>query len=133
MVKVIDASVAVKWFIQEEGSDRALTLLDDFLSNPNNFAVPELFFFELSNILFILSSGRSEQYRELLNLVSQQPIYRSQFTPELQSATEFFQKKGLAGYDASYAGLAKLLDGIWVTADKKAHNKIKNLEVSKLL
>ena len=34
MVRVIDASVALKWFLLEEGRDRALTLLEELLTVP---------------------------------------------------------------------------------------------------
>ena len=44
---VVDASVAVKWYVPEEHSEIALLLLDDNFSR----IVPRLFFSEFGNIL----------------------------------------------------------------------------------
>ena len=44
-----------------------------------------------------------------------------------------FTKRGLTGYDATYAALAKEVNGIWLTFDKKAHNRIKDEGISHLL
>ena len=44
---VLDSSVAAKWFIEEEGRDRALRVLDQVRDRPERFLVPELFFNEL--------------------------------------------------------------------------------------
>ena len=45
---VVDASVAVKWYVPEEHSEIALLLLDDTFSR----IVPRLFFSEFGNILW---------------------------------------------------------------------------------
>ena len=45
---VLDASVAVKWFVSEEHSDVAALLLDENF----DLAVPRLFFSEFGNILW---------------------------------------------------------------------------------
>jgi len=44
MVRVIDALVAIKWFVEEPGSNRAFDILKEVLEKPERFAVPELFF-----------------------------------------------------------------------------------------
>lgn len=50
-IKIIDASVGLRWFFSEEYSARALLILEDILESPSAFAVPELFYFEVANIL----------------------------------------------------------------------------------
>lgn len=45
---VIDASVALKWVLTEEGSDRALALLAN-----HALAAPELFWVECANVLWV--------------------------------------------------------------------------------
>ena len=44
---VIDASVAARWFILQESNANSEEVLQRVLSEPESFAVPELFFFEV--------------------------------------------------------------------------------------
>jgi len=120
MVQIIDASVAIKWFVEEVGSQKAHEILAEMLSRPEEFAVPELFLFEISNVLFILSKGKTELYKELFDTLCELPIARYPLTADFHTAIIRFQKLGLTAYDASYAALALLSKGKWLTADKKA-------------
>ncbi len=133
MLRVIDASVAVKWFVQEEDSPKALALLREVAAAPSDFAVPELFFFELANVLFIVAKGQSEKYSSLLTEVMRLGMHRFQCSDELLGEMRTFQARGLSGYDASYAALAKHLNGTWITADKKAHACLLKDKISSLL
>lgn len=130
---VVDASLAVKWFTQEACSDKAAPILDKLFRSPEEFAVPELFFSELANVLYAISKGDYRRYSSLLEHISTLPILRQPYTRELQLEMINFQKHGLTGYDASYAALAKILKGVWITADKKAHALIKSQGVSELI
>ena len=47
MIWVLDASVAVRWFIEEEVHPHADEVLDKLIDEPERFAVPELFAFEV--------------------------------------------------------------------------------------
>lgn len=130
---VVDASLAVKWFTNEACSDKAVPILERLLRTPEEFAVPELFFFELANVLYSLSKRDYSRYRDLLESIATLPILRQPFTRELQLEMIPFQQLGLTGYDASYAALAKMLKGTLLTADKKAHSLIKSQRVSELI
>lgn len=48
-------------------------------------------------------------------------------------AVQLAKSCGLSGHDAIYAANAKLVGGIWVTADEAAHRKIRRLQISRLL
>lgn len=133
MVDVIDASVAIKWFINEPGRDSALEFLEKLLANPNNFAVPELFYFELSHVFNRLISSPSDKQIERFNFISILGIQRFSFTPEVFKLQIEFQKYGLSGYDASYVAVAKLTNGKWITFDVNAHRKIEKYHLSVLL
>ena len=69
----------------------------------------------------------------LLNQVLHLGLVRFSMNSELLDGIKFFQSKGLSGYDASYAALAKILKGKWVTFDGKAHKVIQRYGVSELL
>jgi len=133
MVRVIDASVAIKWFVQEPGSNRALDILKEVLEKPERFVVPELFFFELANIVNRLFPKLSELQQNLLNQLLNLGIQRFSMSAELLDGIKLFQANGLSGYDAAYVALAKSVNGKWITFDKKAHVMIKKFELSEVL
>ena len=120
MIWILDASVAVKWFVDEEHSDKALEILEDILDHPTNYAIPELFFFELN-------------HKDLLDILANIGFNRFSVTPEYLEEIHRFQKMGISGYDASYLGLAALLKGKWLTFDEAAHKKVIKLGISKLV
>ena len=48
---VVDASVAPKWYLEEEYSDKARLLRDSFVTGSLSVSVPTLFFYETLNAL----------------------------------------------------------------------------------
>lgn len=48
---VVDASIVVKWFLEEEFSDRALRLRDDYINRVIVIIVPSLLEYEVLNAL----------------------------------------------------------------------------------
>ena len=51
MIWIIDASVAVRWFIEEEAHPHADEVLERVIDEPTGFTVPELFTFGLFSVL----------------------------------------------------------------------------------
>ena len=78
--KVVDASVVVKWFSDEEGSDRALKLRDGHIGGELSLVAPELILYEVTNALrykpLFDSSKVSRAFHDLLEfqLILQQLI-----------------------------------------------------------
>ena len=122
---VIDASVVVKWFIEEKDADKARFLRDKFIDGKIELIVPSLLYFEVLNAL---------KYSKL-------------FDPsELNDAGESLEKYGfkvitikneirehmikiavdhdMSIYDASYFGLSIVLGKIFCTADEKIIKKL---------
>ena len=133
MVRIIDASVAIKWFVKEEGREKALVILEEILEKPTLFAVPELFYFELTHVFNRLILSPSKTQFQFLSQVVQLGIHRFSMNTELLSEISSFQGLGLTGYDSAYVGLAKLLKGKWITCDEKAHNVVAHLKLSEVL
>ncbi len=48
---VLDASVVIKWFSEEEYTDIAVKLRDHFFKGYNELVVPDLLLYEVSNAL----------------------------------------------------------------------------------
>lgn len=132
-ILVIDASVAAKWFVDEPGSEAARSILLDVRDGPSWFSVPELFFVEMLGVLSRMAESE-EQLKQLLTILEDLGFARLALGHEtLRRAAELAYSWGLSAYDAVYAATADLLDGQWLTADARAHEKIASLGISRLL
>lgn len=133
MVRIIDPSVAIKWFVQEEGREMALLVLQELLESPESFAVPELFFFELAHVFNRILPKPTPKQLALFEQLFDVLLPRFAMTVELSQELRHLQRKGLSGYDAAYVALAKQLQGKWLTFDRRAHTQIARLHLSQLL
>ena len=130
MIWVVDASVAVRWFIEQENHPHADLILEKMLSQPERFAVPELFSFEVYAVLNRLHPRGSKAFLAGMIPVLQCGILRYPMTESLARQASTFVDRGLAGYDACYVALAKELNGMWLTFDLKAHKVIQKYKLS---
>jgi predicted nucleic acid-binding protein len=122
---VIDASVVVKWFIEEADSDKARFLRERFIDGKVELFIPSLLYFEVMNAL---------KYSKLFN------------PGELNAAGESLENYGfkvisikneireqmikvaidhdMSIYDASYVGISITSGKILCTADEKIIRKL---------
>jgi len=116
---VIDASVAVKWFLEEPDSEDALRLQSDFFEGLLSVRVPSVFPYEVMNALH---SSRRFSRRELLE--SARDIDRSGFqtvplfADYLARTVDLATASAITVYDASYLALAALEECPLYTADE---------------
>ena len=133
MIWVIDASVAVRWFLKNESHPNADDVLRNLIDNPEYFAVPELFCFEVYSVLCrVHPKGHDVFIKAMLSIING-GIFRQPMTESLANQADRFVKKGLTGYDACYASLAREMKGTWLTFDEKAHKCLTKARVSHLL
>ena len=133
MIWIVDASVAVRWYLADEANDLAEEVLEKVVENPRQFAVPELFAFEVYAVLQRLHPNGLKAFRQGILPLLQGGMLRHLMTDELALKANRFVKKGLTGYDACYAALALDLKGCWLTFDEKAHQLIESDNISCLL
>jgi predicted nucleic acid-binding protein len=50
-MSILDASVILKWFVDEESSDQALRIRDEFCRGEREIVVPDLLLLEVANAL----------------------------------------------------------------------------------
>lgn len=125
--KVLDASVIIKWFIEEEGSDRADKYLQAYKNRQFSILVPTLLFYELGNILLAKKAtakqaGQIMQDLHALNLTKTDIGYES-FRKVFQNADEL----QITYYDASYLTLMQKESCEFVTADRKLYEKVRKI------
>jgi predicted nucleic acid-binding protein len=133
MIWIIDASIAVRWFIEEEAHARADEVLEKVIDRPERFAVPEVFAFEVFSVLQRMHPSGLEAFRKGIMPLLQGGIFRQPMTESLAVKANSFVNLGLTGYDACYAALARDLKGVWLTFDEQAHSLIQKEKISCLL
>jgi len=133
VIWVIDASVAVRWFLEDETDANAEAVLRKVVEEPRLFAVPELFSFEVYAVLQRLHPEGFKAFRKGIIPILQGGILRHPMTERLAKRADKFVRKGLTGYDACYAALAEDLKGLWLTFDKRAHQRIGDNSISHLI
>jgi predicted nucleic acid-binding protein len=130
MIWVVDASEAVRWFLKDESHPNADVVLHRLIDRPESFAVPELFGFEVYALLCRLHPFAHDVFIKGMIPILNSGVFRQPMTESLAKQAAPFVKKGLTGYDACYAALAKDMKGIWLTFDKKAHKRLAKEQIS---
>lgn len=117
MKLVVDTSVAMKWLIDEPGSDAAFAL------QGHDLVAPALMRVEAANVLRTLTKKKvleAETAGDLLRLLQQAPMDMVDSDDALeQRALELALELGHPVYDCLYLALADRLDRILITADKR--------------
>lgn len=117
---VVDASVAVKWFVPEELSADAQTLL----SAEYELLAPDLLWAELGNALWKKHRrGELDQRtaRRLLRDFARVPIEFHASERWTDAALQLAIRQGLTVYDGLYLALAAGSECRLVTADRRLH------------
>lgn len=116
--KIVDASVFVKWFLNERGAEKARQLREEHIAGRILIVVPELAFLEVLNALRY--KGKSEDYLLKVNqlLCDTQLHVEKINTFLLDKAIQVALKYDLSLYDALYVSLANLFGTTLITADK---------------
>ncbi|MBE3135703.1 MAG: type II toxin-antitoxin system VapC family toxin [Acidobacteria bacterium] len=127
---VLDASVAVRWFIEEERHESAEAVHRRIVDEPHNFAVPELFAYETFATLFRIHPRPLKAFQDGILPILGSGILRYPMTDAIAARAAELVKTGLTGYDACYAALAEELDALWLTFDGRAHARIRHKSIS---
>ena len=132
---VVDASVALKWFVTDEPLvEEAAAVLTQIERDPAPYLVPDLFMNELLAVLCRLPESRPSKVQEALALVEALGMTRVGNGHELLAlAADFAGRWRLSGYDAVYVALAALSNGVWLTADARAGRRVGRSNLVRLL
>ncbi|MBC6429959.1 type II toxin-antitoxin system VapC family toxin [Nostoc sp. HG1] len=129
---VLDASVAIKWFVPEVHSDKARRLL----TSNYTFLVPDFFFAEVANVLWKRvrrgedTADNAKQTLADLNTIPLE-VYLSR--PLMPLALDIAIQNDRAVYDSLYLALAITQKCQMVTADEKFYYALKTSSYAKNL
>jgi len=119
---VVDASVGIKLFVDEEFSDKVHVLFAGLANElPAELHVPDLFYIECANILlkYTRRFGRPlEDSRADLADLSKLALRSTTTADLMEDALTFANERSLTAYDACYAVLARRLKIPLITADE---------------
>ena len=120
---VIDASVAIKWFLPEIDDDKARTLL----TGNHELLAPDLLYAEVSNILWKRYQRGELSFDEaqaVLAGLKSIKITAHPIAPLSESALEIACQLGRTAYDSLYLALAVIENAVLVTADERLVNAL---------
>ncbi|MBI2667756.1 type II toxin-antitoxin system VapC family toxin [Candidatus Woesearchaeota archaeon] len=131
---VLDSSVVIKWFSNEEHTDIALKLRDMFVMGDIEIVVPDLQIYEIANALrYNKQIERTDVDNAVKSLIEIGIKVISPKREIMKKAIDFSYDYDLTIYDSCFIALAKELNFVFVTADEKLYKKIKSLNFVKLL
>jgi len=124
---VVDASVLVKVFLPEDGSDDATDLIHGADGSETMRAAPDLAYLQCANIFWkharrgqLSPDDARASLRDLLAL----PLRIWPHDDIAEPALDLAISLGITAYDASYLALSRLLDVPLVTADSALVRKL---------
>lgn len=129
-IYIVDASVVAKWFIEEDYSEAALSVL----AENNQLHAPDFLLLEMDSIFckwIRLGSIGAAEGSDLRDLLRQYPIQYHPFLSFFDPAYAIANQSRHNIYDCLYIALAALLNGQMVTADRRLYEVIMNSPFAK--
>lgn len=117
---VLDASVVVKWFHEEEDTAQAERLQEQIARGEIRAIVPPLLFYEVANVLTLKAGSEIEEAIAAHHVLENLPFQVQEVIHTvLEEAIRIAHQNHLSVYDAIYVALAIWSGATLVTADEK--------------
>jgi len=127
-IVVLDASVGVKWFRREAGSDKALALLEAHRDGELRLVVPSIFSHELVAVA-VRDGGTGLASSVWTNLRAASLFEVELDDTVIQTALAVCERTGCAFCDALAPAVAELLDARLCSADRRAHGRYPGVQL----
>ncbi len=123
---VVDASVVLRWFVDQPGHEAAAIWLRRFATDPDLLVAPDLLRFEVCGGLARLQPPRDPAWAarcfERFGRLGLRSVPTS--ADLFQRAIALSRELKLGGYDAIYLAHAEAMKLPWLTADTKALRRL---------
>lgn len=115
--KVVDASVVIKWFVNEQGSNAATELRNNHIKGDAFLIVPDLLFIEVLNALRY-KGATSKELSEVNEALWEMQFHVEKMNPFLlEKSIQVALQYKLTLYDALYVAIAQTFGLPLVTED----------------
>lgn len=120
----VDASVVAKWFVEEEYTDKALHLRDDYVSRLIDIASPDLLPFEVLNALRYNPNLGVDDLKKAAEALDGYSLWLFSLAGELaEICVENAMRHGISVYDSAYLSLGEMRGMPIYTADRRLIDK----------
>jgi predicted nucleic acid-binding protein len=127
-VLVLDASVGVKWFKREAGSDEALALLEALGAGEIDLVVPAVFPHEVLDVARrVHGSDRAREAWERMDATGM--VVAGVDSRLVADTLKTAARLGCTLYDAAAPALAARLGCTFVSADARAHRHVESVRL----
>ena len=123
---ILDASVIAKWFLDEEGTEKALEIREKYFQDEFDISVPDLLIYEIANTLKYSNFSSPEIDRAITSIYSMDLFIVDPSENIMSKASEIAINNEITIYDATYVALAHQLSTKIITADKPLFKKTKD-------
>ena len=126
---ILDASVVVKWFSEEEYTEKALAIRERIRMGEERVIVPDLLLYELANALKYNPSFDANDVSDALTSIFDMDLEIVTPIPEIINlAVALAFEYNITVYDAFYIALAKDLELTFITADRRLCERVRGLD-----
>ncbi len=126
-VVVADASVVVKWFVEEEHSGDALRLRDDYVDRVVDIASPDLMPYEVLNALRYNPAFGEDKLVETARALDKYSLWLLPLEGELaERCVENSLRYGVSIYDSAYLSLGIERDVPVYTSDQRLIDRVRH-------
>ena len=126
---VVDASVVIKWFVNEPGTERAQSLAEQAADGELELNAPDLCLVECANVIWKLLTKRhtltKSQGKDAISWLAGIPLLAVPSKDLIAPAYRLAVSTGVTVYDGMYLALGEALDAPVITADRKMVNRLK--------
>lgn len=131
---VLDASVILKWFIEENDSEKARAILNRYIKGDFIIVVPDFLLYEVANVLKYSGAFTEKEIIEAVTSLYDLDIKIISSLPDvIKTMIKLTFQKGITSYDAIYLALAIELQVPFITADVRLYQKVSDIKFVKLL
>ncbi len=124
-VVVPDASIIIKWFVEEDYSKEADLLRRDYVNQFIDIAVPSIIYYEVMNALRYSGIFGEDELNQIGDALHAYQFLEIPLKGEyLRETVKRALKHGVTIYDASYLAIAHIEKAILYTADEKLIEKV---------
>jgi predicted nucleic acid-binding protein len=123
---VIDASIAVKWFVNEKDSDKALQLRSSYLNGVVELVAPNLILYEVADALRFHPHYDFTEANlfDSIDTLRDMQIAVAPTTDTWLKAFSISISENLSIFDAVYVAMSEVLNARLITSDKELVEKL---------